>query len=562
MNFSVAKTLLNNLVDRVDTLEDGSLRIPGVRTRKEREALGLAPSLLDDTSSIAHTNFNNLTDQKTDAKEELLKLNTDVLQMPEAPSNVRVCFDFGTAMSKVTLMQDRGNGELDYISVLKLGLPGNQEEISETMLVSSVFICGDRMLWFGRSAVEMSYQSDDRHQRMDSIKQFVLRGGLRKQVAPQHNPHKEVKVTYGDIVLAYLMFLTWTVNVAVEAESTGYPRNIKRRFSMPYSDNARNQYEEIEIQLRKLLGDAQILADTFQSILQNGEGIPLKLFLARVNELKTEDIKYDFVTESIAEPVAVANTYFSPNPTNQMRSIAMVLDVGAGTTDMVLFSFWVDPTDDVNKSAPFSGTSKSFAMAGDYLDMALMEYILSKADIDHDHPKHQAIRSAILLRIREYKETLFDSELVSVFLEEYELNVEIDLREFLELDAVKKFGHSVKEEMRGILENIKSSVIDGIIGFGYLTVIITGGGADLPMIEQATSGTLSDILGVDTILPISMRPSLRIPKWLADYPDVELNYPRVAVSLGGARKNLIQMADAISTTAIFAPPPGPLERWR
>ncbi len=62
-----------------------------------------------------------------------------------------MCFDFGTAMSKVTLIRDETE-ERDYedIEVLHLGKPGDQEEISETMLVSSVFISGDGLLWFDK----------------------------------------------------------------------------------------------------------------------------------------------------------------------------------------------------------------------------------------------------------------------------------------------------------------------------------------------------------------------------------------------------------------------------
>jgi molecular chaperone HscA len=40
------------------------------------------------------------------------------------------------------------------------------------------------------------------------------------------------------------------------------------------------------------------------------------------------------------------------------------------------------------------------------------------------------------------------------------------------------------------------------------------------------------------------------PDWLRDdYPDLESPYPRIAVSLGGARKNIISSMGALKTTA-------------
>ena len=45
--------------------------------------------------------------------------------------------DFGTAMSKATLIDA---DDYEEIHVLNLGIPGDQPEVSETMLISSVYI--------------------------------------------------------------------------------------------------------------------------------------------------------------------------------------------------------------------------------------------------------------------------------------------------------------------------------------------------------------------------------------------------------------------------------------
>ena len=139
------------------------------------------------------------------------------LTSPEPPRNVRLCLDFGTAMSKATLVQDDADNESEEIHVLHLGVPGDQEEISEVMLISSVYIDNDGKLWFGKAAVDRSMVEggDGSRQRLDNIKRRLSEEGWDEEVGPRFNP-TSVPITNGDMVLAYLMFMTWTVNSCLE----------------------------------------------------------------------------------------------------------------------------------------------------------------------------------------------------------------------------------------------------------------------------------------------------------------------------------------------------------
>ncbi len=508
------------------------------------------------------------SDQHIHSEKESLKLNIKSLELPVAPSDIRLCFDFGTAMSKVTLVKD-GDEDLevlDDITVLKLGIPGDQEQISENMLVSSVYIDDAGLLWFGHKAVDMSRQdnNDGLHQRLDSIKRFLSEDGLHAEIGAGYK-RTEVKVTYYDITLANLMFLTWCVNVCTEKE--GHPVNIKRRFAMPcYEGGASDVSSKVENLLKNLLGEAQVLADTFCTMFHASEGIPLQLYLEKVKELKREHREYKFIAESITEPVGVANTLLTQSkPTTEPvgventlltkrkpKPLALVIDVGAGTTDMALFYFWRHEEAKINRAMQIKGSSRTLTEAGDYLDGLLMEFILNKADIGHEHPKNMILRSAIALKIREYKETLFVNYEVDIYVPEYDFNVTINLDDFLKIKQIENFSHSLQSAMRDILENVDQSHIGAIMSFGGLAVVLTGGGAGLPMIRELAPGTL-DIHGKEVSLK---KRSARFPPWLENYPDIQQDYSRIAVSLGGARKELIQVMDKASTvTAIAALPP-------
>jgi len=137
-----------------------------------------------------------------------INLDQSVLSIPKPPKNIRLCLDFGTAMSKATLVQD--DAESEEIHVLPLGVPGDQEEISEVMLISSVYIDNVGKLWFGKQAIDRSMLEggDGTRQRLDNIKRRLSEEGLDERVGSSFNP-TDVLITQGDMVLAYLMYLTW-----------------------------------------------------------------------------------------------------------------------------------------------------------------------------------------------------------------------------------------------------------------------------------------------------------------------------------------------------------------
>jgi len=174
MDLMKARFLLENLLDRVETLDDGSKQLSGKLTEKELEALILALTLFDSSEPQAPSSApiqmppipefqepipkeDALSEEDIeDNAEEIVKeieLDTTVFSLPPADKNIRLCLDFGTAMSKATLVADIDE-DYEEIEVLKLGVPSDQEEVSEVMLISSVFIDDNGLLWFGKDAME------------------------------------------------------------------------------------------------------------------------------------------------------------------------------------------------------------------------------------------------------------------------------------------------------------------------------------------------------------------------------------------------------------------------
>ena len=562
MEMIEARILLKNLLNRVETLEDGRRQLPGTLTADELAALHLALSILDDGAPVPPSQTasmpllecpqsaadigQNINDKIPESQESeaLFEINLSVLDLSPPPPNVRLCLDFGTAMSKATLIEDNLVGEdneedFERIEVLELGIPGAQEHVSPTMLVSSVYIDNNGLLWFGQAAVDRSLVEgqDGPRRRLDNIKRSLSEGTLEIEVTEAFNP-TSIRVTYRDIVLAYMMFFTWAVSHCVE--QSDLPRNLPRRFAMPCLPIAEGKDRVHE--LTKLLGEAQILADTFDRTLRSG--IPLNEFIAAVASLRSEKRAYGFVAESVTEPLGIAGSMLSWR--SDVDTLVMVIDVGAGTSDFSLFRIKVKPDMSINTSKEAANSARMITEAGNHLDYILIEILLKKADVTLNYDDDQRVRYELELKIRDHKETLFNEGFVNILLLNG-IEVEIMLEEFLELKQVKKFGEDLRKTMQDILNDVDPSWVTWVQAdpTRSLTVATTGGGGTLPMVKRLAEGSINVR---DATIPLAH--ARRFPAWLSDVDaNLEADYPQIAVSLGGARRNLIRNEGQATITA-------------
>ena len=542
MNFIEARVLLGNLLERVQRMEDGTMRLPGLLTSKEVEALRtLVQGDLPPEPSVGGERVPTPEPPVT-----AVSLDLSALASRDSTQDVRLCLDFGTAMSKATLVDDRDAGFED-VQVLALGVPGEQQQIDEVMLMSSVYIDNDGFLHFGNAAFEKSLlEGDDgSRQRLDNIKRRLSEDGWDEIVGGIYNP-TGVPVTYGTLILAYLTYMTWTVCCCLE--ELGYDKLTARRFALPCFDGAKGR--EATERLRDAVGEAQVLADTFGPALR--DGVPLKSFVEAVRCLQVEAREYPFVDTHVTEPLGVAGSMISWR--EDVNSLVLVVDVGAGTSDLGLFRIHVAPGSDTREGYLVEGSTRVLTEAGNYLDGALIEFILKQGNVTTEHVDARRIRGKLNLRIREYKETLFNESSVFVVLENLSqpFEVTVELEEFCELAAVKQFGQSLKDAVVDILESVNESWVGWIKAQPnrHLALMLTGGGANLPMVKDLANRSIT-VHGDE----ISVAPALQIPRWLSEgHQNVATDYARVAVSLGGARRRVMRSRSATVTAGDVTAP--------
>ncbi|WP_079880719.1 hypothetical protein [Vibrio parahaemolyticus] len=562
--------LLTNLLDRFKPVANGGYTLSGELTEREMDALKFAlnqlsageaspeASITDDTASKTEhlpslpeshseetSDFSHRENEQTGLEEQVAPsvlpskdqkdnqhvdytaLNTSIFDLPLGHSNSRVCLDFGTAMSKATLVhEDEHDDEIEDIEVITLGIPGDQEEISENMLISSVFIDDEGSVWFGKAAVEMSriQTGIEKRQRIDNIKRYLSEEGLGERVPKLFNP-TNTELSFEDMVLAYLAYFTWTMNEAISP--MGYNRNISRRYAMPCLDRFKHTY--VSDRLKLLLGQAQVLADTFAT--QFNDGIHLDNFVNAIKQVRELPNEYLFVKENVTEPLGVAGSLISWR--DNVNSLVMVVDVGAGTSDFSLYRIKYDQKKQQSIALEVKGASRGITEAGNYLDKLLQGMILKQANINYEKPLYANTVGALSLSLREYKESLFKDGFVNATLFNGEV-IEVSLDEFLSLPQVAAFSTSLKECMQNILNEIDPSFVKGA-PMGVLAIALTGGGAELPMVRALAQGQIQ--AHGTTLKLVQTDP---FPKWLElDYPELEQEYSRIAVSLGGARKRIL-----------------------
>lgn len=550
MDVSSARLLIENLLERIDVdAETGRFRL-GTISSREKAALEALLAVVSTTtlSTRSHTSSEassislkstqtasdapSLSDTFDEPPEPLVAvvLNLTAVErtQPEHP-DLTVCLDFGTAMSKAFAIKGES-------TPIELAL-GKRAGSSGYPVESSLFISDDGILHFGPQAVEMGIAAAPLGRtRFDSPKSRLSMGQQvdidRAAISKKINP-TDTTVTEGELITLYLGYLTDLATSELEAQ--GYSRYCKRRFARPCWSEERNRWADPL--LRRMLAQAQVLADTFHD--QWREGIPLATAKLAMEKLRELTVLPDYLLgDGIPEPVAAAASLMLSD--EAQRELFLVIDVGAGTTDFGLFLLQHNPAKDICLVRIVPNTIKVFEQAGNRVDDLLKFFVLELEDIDKASPEGEHNLSFLQSTIRMHKEALFRDGIVEVPLANRS-RVVIVREEFLTSSRVKAFSKLLEKEIQEVLNAAGDGFLD-LMRDSRLNVVLTGGGADLPMVKNLAKDVI-EVRG----RRIMRRPMPHVPEWIAErYPQFTPQYSQLAVAIGGANPELPGEGDAIT----------------
>ena len=466
-------------------------------------------------------------------------LNTSTLNPTSFLPDIYLGLDFGTAYSKACMI--KVENEAEVILDLPLGIYAGEDAL-EMPVHSSLFIDPDGRLYFGPIAVEKSLETRRagvRVSRIDSIKSFLIE---EKRVTIDDSPLQKAynptstEVSKAMLLTFYLGYLLYLVREAAQDKHSIDISQIKQRISLPcYSPSHRSK---VINEISKLFTLGEVLSQSFRDEWENGFRIEDVKYLY---DWMRQNIKKNspYIERFLEEPLAVAGSRISLNGSSR-GNVCMVVDVGAGTTDFTMFEIYADAKSGHTSAKEVKGSEYGVPIAGDRLDKILLAFILRDAGIARGSENYPEVLVSLRLDIRDYKERLFLENQLTYSLPGGATG-SVVLSDFLADNGVREFTKELREAFIKVLSSIHQSWVKTKIrqknAQSKLAVILSGGGADLPMVKGLAKGSV-DVNGYTVDLFLSPT----VPNWIEDEYKGEIIdlYPQMAVSLGSAKSFVIE----------------------
>jgi len=456
-----------------------------------------------------------------------LRLNREVLGLDRSPQREGLfCIDFGTALSKAVASQGR-SGYRPLL--LPLGrLAGDPRAANRYVAQSSLFIDRDRVVHFGHGAVEAwARQRNYAIARIDSMKQWLSTGpiaDLDGEFVDEAFLPSNCSLTKGDALTLILAYITDLAGEALEKEDLS--RHARRRFTRPVWEADRARWCD-EIMTRYLLR-AQLVADSLSGKWR--DGIVLDDAKELIERAKGEDVpKWLVEPNGVLEPVAAGHARMEKD--YQQRFVALVVDVGAGTTDLAVFAgIQADGSVGITRAVP-RGRSVSLSMAGDYLDDVLKRQILEGFPASD---RSDVVVRQVEGRAREFKEILFtNGELKTTFVGGL-VGPQIIRSDFVSLGPIREFTQVIGSAAGEVLQSVRG--LTDLFAESHehplseISVLASGGGAMLPMIRQLAQGRRE--IGRHRFVVRDAGPA---PGWFTqNFKDDPKVFYQMAVAIGGS----------------------------
>ena len=413
-----------------------------------------------------------------------------------------LCLDFGTSSLRAAL--------LDYTEkqkVLPIGL-SVRSALDDASIRSDILLSSDgNKIYLAEEA--MKSRGSQKYLLYDASPKLWLKNPeyLSKSIISGSEVTREMLLT---------ALVAYALSACINAAKLSYAEFNALDIRMSHPIWEESVASEVNTSHEKILRTAIKLAPE----IKNGV-ISTEIFTYKYLELiNTKQNKISKQIE-VLEPIAAALTLL-PNQDNIPR-IAIVVDIGAGTTDIGIFQI-IYPDESSNKKRSLIPIGKAISLftAGNAVDRILLDHIISETSIKIQDDKLQDVE----IRIRQIKERLFSDGVIR------ELDVNLKLKDFLTNPKLKNIYARIRTAIQNCLsdpENYKTlEPFYRNRSIKQLDIVMGGGGGSLSFItfplksEQFNLG--KNILSVNILEPNT---ELRIPLFSA-------SLERLAVALGGS----------------------------
>lgn len=526
-----AEIIVRSLLGRLRA-HDGRFELPdGAISSLEMEALALLSAISTATPP---------SEPPASPQHSAADLDTSCLDA-DCDDSAVMCIDFGTAFSKAAIWR---NGAT---IPAPLDLARGADPARSGVLLDSAAYISDGKIFFGPAAVER-YRLEDAPARalFSSPKELLTHEVARLDLErPGIAVDPTGLFTSRALLTLYLGYLT---AVACAVLPDGIRRSVKRRYAAPGWDNAQADTKSAEMgiaarSLGDLLVDAQILADTVD-IAEWRAGLDVQVASALGTAIRNQrnsrgSSAVPFIERAVLEAVAAGSGI--RDRFENKRPQVLVIDVGAGTTDIGVFKF-VNAIDGRGVCAPYAGGMRAIQTAGNQLDEALIGLAVQKVGIAADSEAARRFSRRLKSTVRDAKATLCENGAVEIEILDFPV-ARIELPEFVKTPIVShylgQFQSAVVQALEGSGASFRSFSDDSV-------VVFTGGGGSLPFLREIFDRKPVTLAAGPAYFLVDDG----VPEWVGrTLPDVSQVFPQVAVATGGCSPYLPQEARTAGDTS-------------
>ena len=430
--------------------------------------------------------------------------------------------DFGTAYSKAATCK---SGEPPV--ALAIGNAVQQRVGDPHMIRTALFISRSGEVCFGEAAIDTA--AAEERQPYDAVKDVLTNAEHRSELDEMvpDNPAGQPLSKRQAITL----FLAFFVRAALRAHEV--PEEVRLSVAMPVF--AKDKQRWVSDELTACLADAYVLAEHFRNTMFRS--INLREAVRVLNQAGRPQVVADPPT--IVEPIAAVAghlLHFTPDGSGA-PGLMMIVDVGAGTTDIAMFA--KGQVEGVVTLRHVKGSKTSLPWAGKAIDRALIDHLVRKGG-GGDRLRADLQREG---NGQPIKEDIFRERSVT------RSGTSSTLDDFLQSEAMSRVVMEIQSGFDGVLQDVDESF------FKHRTVAVrfSGGGHDLPFLaalvrpEQYLAGKL-----------IRMGKAQTQPRWRNErrfsslYNEIGRKFHRMTVALGGAYycadgQNWLRLEDDVSS---------------
>lgn len=589
MDKGVAKVLIRSLVNRLAS-EHECFRVPeGRLSLDEMQALRVLADLgAGQPAAGSQDQPSPVALGAAAIQSGRFPANWDALRSTPIPeADLRLCIDFGTAMSKAWATGSKATETVPLVL-------GRVADGSNNLFVpSSIFISSSGRVYLGNAAEVQHRQELGADRKLfDNIKMMLSDAEIGQDlddvvVSAGINP-TPCRLSQGDLLVLYLGWLTDLAVSELEdsvnngglptaklgAKKRGALRYPKRRFAIPCFATARDEIdggprraEWARNIMKRAIIRAQVVADSLHGRWADLTVYDVRRLMDEIAAKNLGQLEVLFAkADSVREPVAAGSSRFDDfflgelenlKDAGRARRLMMVVDAGAGTTDFAVFQVFFDPQQDTTRYALVSPSVSMSRLAGNEVDRVLRRLVLEACRVDpkSGHPlsedEFRIARNDVASRIREIKRTLFLTG-----------TARLDLRPRLsgtlttatvEADTeYRKLAAELVADQTAILEGLFDDsslepyrILNQRLGKPVpIYVVLTGGSSKVPIFgrladrELAINGARFRLVAVTAL-----------PQWISSLPRefsrlVSETYAQEAVAIGGSTPHLpVEISD-------------------